>query len=550
METAERETRTDYEYRTIGPPGTGKTTWITREVNRLVDEGARPIIVCYSRASVQEVTGRELPLGSDQIATLHSYCHRLLERPLIAELHIADWNEHQTERYQLNMRASRRTLDDNAADLPLGDGGERMMAELMRSRARMEPPRPFAEQFAEMWKAWKIRNKLMDYMDMVEQVLQRQMPPPEGTDIIFVDEAQDLDLLQLTLLRQWGQQAGCLVLVGDPDQTIYSWRGADPKAFVGEAIPEDHITVLNQSYRLPRAIQEKAMQWINQATDRRRVRYLPTAQEGEVDYIELTFHDKEQLVERAVSHMMDGDQVMFLTTCAYMLDPIVAELRERGVAYHNPLAATNGGWNPLVKRPNQVTASDRLTAFMGLSTEGGWNAQQLANWTALMPVKGILPRKGRELIRDLEDSDDGFVDWEDIEKVLSPEAIEAGLTGDLNWLRDNMLPSKRASIEYPLKVAQASGIGALNNRPAVVVGTIHSVKGSETDVVYLFPDLSRKGYQEWISDAEEDRNGIYRQFYVAMTRAKKKLTICQATSMLAVDLWPGEQDGVSEEDQE
>ena len=546
--TEQSDQANSYEYQTIGPPGTGKTTWITSQVNRLVEEGANPIIVCYSRASVQEVIGRELPLDTGQIATLHSFCHRLLDRPMIAELQIADWNENHTERYQLNARASRGNLDSNAADIPQGDGAERMMAEFMRARARMEPPKAYAETFGQMWRAWKTKNNLLDYMDMVEEVLLRKIPPPNGANIIFVDEAQDLDLLQLTLLRQWGEEAGCLVLVGDPDQTIYTWRGADPNAFTNANVPEENIRVLNQSYRLPKQVHQKAMDWINQATNRRRISYAPTDAEGEVAYEEITFHDKEKLVERAFSHMIDGDQVMYLTTCAYMLDPLIAELKEKGVPYHNPLATTNGGWNPLVKRPNQVTAADRLTAFMGLSTEGGWTAQDLANWTALIPVKNVLPRKGRELLKELENGDDGFVDWEDVERLINPAAIEAGLTGDLDWLKENLMPSKKASLEYPLRIVEKSSIGALNDRPPVIVGTIHSVKGAETDVVYLFPDLSRKGYQEWTSKNEEDRNGLYRQFYVAMTRAKKKLIIGKQISIFTVDLWPEEEDGVSEDE--
>jgi len=62
--------------------------------------------------------------------------------------------------------------------------------------------------------------------------------------------------------------------------------------------------------------------------------------------------------------------------------------------------------------------------------------------------------------------------------------------------------------------------------PKVVVGTIHSVKGGEADVVYLFPDLSRPG------DAQHQKMGppresVVRLFYVGMALARHTLYICQ-----------------------
>jgi len=69
----------------------------------------------------------------------------------------------------------------------------------------------------------------------------------------------------------------------------------------------------------------------------------------------------------------------------------------------------------------------------------------------------------------------------------------------------------------------------------VIVGTIHSVKGGEADVVCLFPDLSGEGdaaYQQ----AGAPRDSVIRQFYVGMTRARETLYICQQESGMAVRL--------------
>jgi superfamily I DNA/RNA helicase len=59
----------------------------------------------------------------------------------------------------------------------------------------------------------------------------------------------------------------------------------------------------------------------------------------------------------------------------------------------------------------------------------------------------------------------------------------------------------------------------------VVIGTIHSVKGGQADVVYLVPDLSGRGASEWAQPGAR-QDGVRRQMYVGMTRARRELAVC------------------------
>ena len=70
--------------------------------------------------------------------------------------------------------------------------------------------------------------------------------------------------------------------------------------------------------------------------------------------------------------------------------------------------------------------------------------------------------------------------------------------------------------------------------PRITVGTVHSVKGGESDVVYVAPDLSRAGYDSWVD--RDTRDQVVRVFYVAMTRAREKLVLLRPMSGLSVDL--------------
>ncbi len=105
----------------------------------------------------------------------------------------------------------------------------------------------------------------------------------------------------------------------------------------------------------------------------------------------------------------------------------------------------------------------------------------------------------------------------------------------LDWWRRHLNASVAKRVEFPADIAMARGPQALLETPRVTVGTIHSVKGGEADVVFLFPDLSQAGdaaYQRFGSP----RDAVIRTFYVGMTRAREVLYIADKASALAATL--------------
>src|SRR5690348_2632188 len=75
------------EYRIFGPPGTGKTTNVKRQVTRAVEKyGADAVLVTsFSRTAAEELAGGDLPTSSKKIGTLHSPCSPAPGEPRIAE---------------------------------------------------------------------------------------------------------------------------------------------------------------------------------------------------------------------------------------------------------------------------------------------------------------------------------------------------------------------------------------------------------------------------------------------------------------------------------
>src|SRR5512143_426695 len=114
-------------------------------------------------------------------------------------------------------------------------------------------------------------------------------------------------------------------------------------------------------------------------------------------------------------------------------------------------------------------------------------------------------------------------------------AWDAGYRDLLEWWRTRVTADVHARVQFPADIAARRGPRALLETPQVVVGTIHSVKGGQADVVYLFPDLSQAG------DAQYNRGGaardyVIRVFYVGLTRARETLYICQRETGMAVTI--------------
>lgn len=124
-------------------------------------------------------------------------------------------------------------------------------------------------------------NKVVDFDD------QMYMPVIARTrffqnDFLFVDEAQDVNLIQRRMLRMMLKPSGRLIAVGDPCQAIYGFRGADSNAI--ENIKSEFSAVelpLSISYRCPVTVVKEAQRYVN------HIQAAPAAAEGEVhQYIE------------------------------------------------------------------------------------------------------------------------------------------------------------------------------------------------------------------------------------------------------------------------
>ena len=551
-EIGQRDHSITSEYRIFGPPGTGKTTNLTRQIRRAVERfGSDSVLITsFSRAAAAELAGRDLPVEPDRIGTLHSHCYHALGGPQIAECNVDEWNKDNPhlqitpKRKQGKLDGDETSEDDGGAEKE----GDQWLQELGRYRGQMLPPGawpPALRQFAARWQAYKDANGLLDFCDMIERCLLDVRVAPKLPSVIFADEAQDLNRMQLSLIRQWGQHTDYFIVAGDDDQTLYSFTGASPEAILGPEIPEDHKIILKQSYRVPRAVHAAANGLIRQVTRRQEKEYLPRAAEGACGRIPGTWETPEYGVLRVAMEELDrGRSVMFLAACSYMLRPIIQVLRNNSIPFHNPYRRNNGFWNPL-RVGRRGSTVNRVLALLVAHPDFGeghrqWTAGDFVLWTEWLTAKGILKHGAKTHLRNKEASQPLTI--ADLDAVFETAALQSLLIcfdGDhralLHWWRIRVNGAMQNRIQFPADIASARGPQALLERPQVIVGTIHSVKGGEADVVVLFPDLSQAGdaaYQRY----GPPRDAVIRMFYVGMTRAREALYIADRNSTMAAYL--------------
>lgn len=541
------------EFRAFGPPGCGKTTWAAARAREFSGKwgGAALAVTSFTKAAATRIAGEDLGVPPGQVGTLHALCYRALGRPPLAESALADFNK-ACAQYQLTGRGP---AAETLIDTPPGEGGaDKLLARYALFRATLGrqggpagPEDPFFDFMTE-WQGWKERNGLLDFSDLLDEGLKLEAPFG-GLRAMVVDEAQDLTPQQLRLVRHWGESLRWVCLVGDDDQCLYSWTGANPADFLLPDVPPERKHVLGQSYRVPRAVHALAERLTGQIVFRQAKRYAPRPEEGAVRKCGATCQRPHKLLPLVEQSLAAGRSVMVLASCGHMLEATLALFAKEGVPFHNPYRPAAGAWNRLrLGGGKAVTAADRVLAFLAgdprQEAPRWWSYRDWWRWAEHTDSAALWRRGFKDWLRQGKD-DDAPLATADLLAWATPEAREElyalnfgtpqSCAASLGWLLGKLLGKKRGAYELPAAVAARRGPQGLRETPRVVVGSVHSTKGAEADDVYLFPDLSPAAHRAYLS-AGSLRDSVLRMAYVGVTRARQSLTVCDPAGYARVDL--------------
>lgn len=301
--------------------GSGKTKTLVTRITYLLDEkNVSPhqlLALTFSNKAAREMRERiahevAIDIGALQITTFHAFCARLLRSEanylgLSRNFTIYDEGESKAIAKSLLERRGISTKEINPYDIltyidslknngyypgrvmPMGDGGA-------------DPSDEFFGYFGE-YEAELHRANALDFGGLITAVIQLFEKFPEVLSryqdrfkYILVDEYQDTNRSQFELIKMLCGKRRNICVVGDEDQSIYSWRGADIRNILDfeKVFPDVTILKLEQNYRSSKIIIEAASCVIQRNTMRKGKQMWTDNPEGDAIEIVECFSDKDE----------------------------------------------------------------------------------------------------------------------------------------------------------------------------------------------------------------------------------------------------------------
>ncbi len=277
----------------LAGPGSGKTRVLTQRIAYLIGMvGVSPyriLAVTFTNKAADEMMRRVQDFLGDQgrgltLGTFHATCAKILRReaeylPVDANFVIYDSDDQLT----LIRRALEDLNLDEKKNRPQSLHAQISKAKNELLRPDQYPTNDFRDRMAQRvyqrYQELLLANNAVDFDDLLlymanllEENPQVREQYARRFEHVLVDEFQDTNMAQYTLLRHLASYHRNLFVVGDADQSIYRWRGADYRNVqrFQKDFPEAKVILLEQNYRSTQAILDTAMQVIDRNPDRIR----------------------------------------------------------------------------------------------------------------------------------------------------------------------------------------------------------------------------------------------------------------------------------------
>ena len=336
-------------YKYFGPPGTGKTHKLISRAKAYIRIGTPLDKIGYFAFTKKaaKVARDRMPVDSDKLyyfRTIHSFAYDQLDLDDTMVMQPKDYVDigkklnikikyydkyNKEEIFYLNIESPYFKMVGRAMNRCTT-----VEEELDRNEHNKKEIKPWIlKDLDKNLKAYKDTMEKLDFNDMIEKLLEKDLPKFK---VIFIDEAQDLSPLQWKLFDKLKEYADDIYLAGDDDQAIFAWAGADVDRFIQEPGKEK---VLKYSKRISRAVQEQSELPLEKIRGLRKEKiYYPRDFEGE----SFRVNNLDQL------NLLEGKYLILTRTISRLVD-MTKELRKRNLYYQ-----TNKGKSFTVRLYNAI----------------------------------------------------------------------------------------------------------------------------------------------------------------------------------------------------
>lgn len=581
--------------------GSGKTRVLTYRVASLIQEGVAPeniLAVTFTNKAAQEMKERLEGLVGDatralQVSTFHSACVRILRRDGHLLGYRPNFIIYDTDDQQAIIREILKELNLDEKKYP-----PRGLAHVIsNAKNSLQTPEEYLswcatvkeEQQGLIYRRYQERLKAANAMDfddliMLTVALWRDNPLllryyQQRWQHILVDEYQDTNHAQYVLVRLLAGKGENLCVVGDPDQGIYGWRGADIGNILAfeEDFPNARVILLEENYRSTQPILKAANAVIQHNVGRKEKRLWTRRREGELLHLYSAADERDEgryiaaeVYRRYSREKRPFSDFAVLYRTHAQSRALEEAFLQAGIPYEivgglkfyqrkeikDILAYLRVVVNPadttsllrIINVPRRGIGETSLARLQAFAISNGLNLYE-----ALWRVEEIpgLPLKGRQALKDmvalldnLRRQQENITVTELVAAILKDTGYQAELEGEktpeaqarLENLKEfltvtrnyDQSTAKPELAEFLAQVALVAESDTYSGGNAVVFMTMHTAKGLEFPVVFLagleegvFPHFRSLEDPE---EMEEER----RLCYVGMTRAKEVLYLTHA----------------------
>jgi DNA helicase-2/ATP-dependent DNA helicase PcrA len=591
----------------LAGPGSGKTRVITHRIAYLIKVcGVSPrriMAVTFTNKAAREMQERLHQLASGSvgeltIGTFHAICARILRRDGKA-IGVGDGFVIYDDEDQLSL--IKRSLKELNLD-PKQYAPKSLQSAISAAKSRLLTPAEYqkqgrsyfeevAQRVYERYQKLLDESNALDFDDLLMKtvILFREHPEvlsryQERYLHVHVDEFQDTNLVQYELMKQVAGKYRNLCVVGDPDQSIYSWRFADLRNILNfeKDFPKAKVILLEQNYRSTKLILETANCIISANKQRKPKELWTENEEGVKAAVVETYNEQEeaQFVVNEIEQLVSRGEVKRNEVAVmYRTNAQSRVLEEAFLRYGVPYKLVAGtrfyerrevkdviAYLRLIQNPDDnvsflrvINIPQRGIGEKTLAELAMWaESRRVSSFEALRLLAGAkkddakppLSPRTVQALTDFGTMMTGFMQKsrelnvvELFDEVVERSGYRDYLTrevgGEERW--ENVLELRTVAQEYrdlpPPEglrallegVTLVSDVDSLDESAAgVTLITLHQAKGLEFPVVFIV------GMEEgilphiWSLDEPDQLEEERRLCYVGVTRAKKRLYLVRA----------------------
>jgi DNA helicase-2/ATP-dependent DNA helicase PcrA len=514
-----------------GPPGTGKTTTLCNIIKHHNKKGTstKDILFCsFSNAAIQSIYNK-LGISYDRrrkklpwFRTLHGLClsflikkpeykksiRRLFGLPNLCDSYYQaccrkngipiDFEISSDSKGNRAMNAWNRIVSENYPFKSLDE----CMDQLLYADEEGE-----LHDIMMMWMDYKKEKGILDWIDMEILSYHHDIKPQDKNgncpNIAMFDETQDLNQLEMILMNNIIEDIDDVYIVGDFMQSIYGFKGCDPKFFIDQDC--DRTYLLPTSYRVPSNILEYSNKLADIMTFKDdRVHKLKSANEGGKVIISDNKYSIDDIMDTIMTYSKQNPNESIYVLC-----------RTNGIAKkaQNHLLNQNLLYKTLKSNP----VFNELPVFYNISYK--INNNKPLSIKEYHKIVEYLPIKKKEKNKLLKDDNINilkqFVQKYDILEVLSKSKKT-----DISSILNKRIDRKDDRVILDI-LSEANEPMPFDN---IYIDTMHSSKGLEADIVFILDALTGKVVKS-LKHEDSGLDNELRLYYVAITRAKKAVVI-------------------------